>query len=43
MATTAALLYLHRNTVAYRIERIEQTTGPCLDDENDRFRLQLAM
>lgn len=42
-ATAAAEdLLCHRNTVVYRIKRIEQLTGRSLDDPRDRLLLSLA-
>jgi len=43
LSKTAELLFLHRNTVSYRLQRIEELSGLHLDDEEDRFRLQLAL
>lgn len=43
LSKTAEALFLHRNTVSYRLQRIEEITGLHLDDEEDRFRLQLAL
>jgi len=43
LSKTAESLYLHRNTVSYRLQRIEELTGLQLDDEDDRFQLQLAL
>jgi purine catabolism regulator len=43
LSKTAERLYLHRNTVSYRLQRIEEITGLNLDDEDDRFQLQLAL
>lgn len=40
---TADTLYLHRNTLAYRIERIEDISGLSLHDPDDRLCLQLAL
>ncbi len=40
---TADALYLHRNTLAYRIRQIEQLTGYDLNDPEVIFRLQLAI
>jgi PucR family transcriptional regulator, purine catabolism regulatory protein len=40
---TAETLFLHRNTLAYRLRRVEQTTGLRLKDMEDSFRLQLAL
>ncbi|MGL5693115.1 MAG: PucR family transcriptional regulator, partial [Peptostreptococcaceae bacterium] len=42
--TEAALnLYLHRNTLAYRIKKIEQITGYSLSDYENLFQLELAL
>ena len=43
LSRTAEILFLHRNTVSYRQQRIEELSGLHLDDEEDRFRLQLAL
>jgi purine catabolism regulator len=43
LSKTAEVLFLHRNTVSYRLQRVEEITGLRLDDEEDRFRLQLAL
>jgi purine catabolism regulator len=43
LSRTADILFLHRNTVSYRLQRIEELSGLHLDDEEDRFRLQLAL
>lgn len=40
---TAETLYLHRNTLAYRIRQIEQLTGYCLNDPQTLFQVQLAV
>lgn len=40
---TAEELYLHRNTLTYRIRQIEQLTGYDLNDPEVLFRLQLAL
>ncbi|XCP85044.1 PucR family transcriptional regulator ligand-binding domain-containing protein [Roseburia hominis] len=40
---TADILYLHRNTLAYRIRQIEQLTGMDLNDPQVLFQLQLAI
>ena len=40
---TADALFLHRNSLAYRLRRIAEVTGYNLDDIEDRFRLQLAL
>jgi sugar diacid utilization regulator/putative methionine-R-sulfoxide reductase with GAF domain len=39
---TAELLCIHHRTVSYRLARIGELTGLCLDDQEDRFRVQLA-
>ncbi|MFC4941910.1 helix-turn-helix domain-containing protein [Pseudonocardia sp. GCM10023141] len=39
---TAALLCIHHRTVSYRIQRMTDLTGLRLDDQEDRFRIQLA-
>ncbi len=43
LQATADALYLHRNSLAYRLRRIEEVCGIDLDDIEDRFRLQLAL
>lgn len=40
---TAETLFLHRNTLAYRIRRIEQLTGADLNDPDVLFQVNLAM
>lgn len=39
----ADALFLHRNTLAYRLERIEEIAGVDLRDADDRLCLQLAL
>ena len=39
---TAELLCMHHRTVSYRLQRIADLTGLRLDDQEDRFRVQLA-
>src|SRR5439155_10764587 len=39
----AEALFLHRNSLAYRLRRISEITGLVLDNLEDRFRLQLAL
>ncbi len=39
----ADALFLHRNTLAYRLERIEDISGLSLHDPEDRLCLQLAL
>lgn len=40
---TAKALFVHRNTLSYRLEKLERITGRKLDDYNDLFDLQLAV
>jgi purine catabolism regulator len=42
-ARAAELLHLHRNTLLYRLERIESLTGRDLTDAETRLSLQLAL
>jgi len=42
-ARAAELLHLHRNTLLYRLERVEALTGHDLDDSDTRLSLQLAL
>ncbi|MHC1561016.1 PucR family transcriptional regulator [Actinomycetospora sp. C-140] len=39
----AGVLYCHRNTVMYRLARLESLTGRCLSDARDRLLLALAL
>lgn len=43
LGAAAEALYLHRNSLAYRLRRIAELTGLNLDNLEDRFRLQLAL
>jgi purine catabolism regulator len=43
VSQTANRLYLHRDSLLYRLERIAEITGLDLDDADDRFSLQLAL
>ncbi|MBI2939576.1 MAG: helix-turn-helix domain-containing protein [Chloroflexi bacterium] len=43
LKATADALYLHRNSLSYRLRRISEVTGYNLDDLEARFRLQLAL
>lgn len=43
ISQTAARLHVHRNTLAYRLERIQAITRLDLDDPEARFALQLAL
>jgi len=40
---TANALYIHRNTLLYRLERIQEITGLDLDDPETRLALQLTL
>lgn len=40
---TAAAVYIHINSLKYRLSRIEQLTGLDLSDEEDRFQCQLTL
>ena len=42
IARTTERLYVHRNTVKYRIKRIQELLGRDLHDINVKFNLQLA-
>jgi hypothetical protein len=42
MEAAAAALFIHRNTLKYRLGRIAQITGNDLGDPDDRFSLDLA-
>jgi len=39
---TAESMCVHDRTVSYRLARVNELTGLCLDDQEDRFRVQLA-
>jgi purine catabolism regulator len=43
LSKTAEVLFVHRNTLMYRLKRIEELTGATLDDPETRFDLQLAL
>jgi purine catabolism regulator len=43
LAEAAAALGVHRNTIAYRVHRIEESTGWSLADPELRFPLALAL
>jgi purine catabolism regulator len=43
LSQTAVRLHIHRNTLAYRLERIAAITRMDLDDPDARFSLQLAL
>lgn len=40
---TAKELFVHKNSVIYRVKRIEEITGLDLSDPEDRFNLQLGL
>lgn len=40
---TAESLYVHKNSVVYRLNKIEQMTGLDLNNSTDKFNLQLAL
>ncbi len=42
LEATAAKLYVHRNTLKYRLTRVGELTGWDLDDPEQRFHLNLA-
>jgi DNA-binding PucR family transcriptional regulator len=39
----ADLLFLHRNSLLYRLERVRELTGLDLKDHRNRFALQLGL
>lgn len=43
LARTAEALHLHRNSLAYRLRRIQEVSNVSLDDAESGFRLQLAL
>jgi purine catabolism regulator len=43
VSQAAESLYLHRNSLLHRLERIREISGLDLDDADDRFSLQLAL
>ena len=43
LSKTAEILFVHRNTLMYRLKRIEDLTGMSLDDPETRFDIQLAL
>ncbi|MCD6290218.1 MAG: helix-turn-helix domain-containing protein [Anaerolineae bacterium] len=43
LSRTAEVMYVHRNTLVYRLERIAAILGIDLDDAETRLRLQLAL
>ena len=43
ISQTAEMLYIHRNTLLYRLDRIQELTGQDLNNAHDRLALQLAL
>lgn len=43
ISQTAEALYIHRNTLLYRLERIQELTGQSLDEADMRLALHLAL
>jgi purine catabolism regulator len=43
ISQTAEALFIHRNTLLYRLERIQELTGHDLDQTNTRLALHLAL
>jgi len=43
VSQTAEALYLHRNSLLYRLERIAEISSMDINDADDRFALQLAL
>ena len=43
MTKTASMLYLHRNSLAYRIKKIEDILGIAIDQQQDVLRIQLSI
>lgn len=43
VSQTAEALYIHRNTLSYRLDRIQELTGQDLEDPDERLALQLAL
>ena len=43
ISQTAETLFIHRNTLLYRLDRIQALTGQKLDDPDERLALQLAL
>ena len=42
LAETAKRLYIHRNTVIYRLEKCEEIIGRSLKDPEETLRLRMA-
>ncbi|HYG57162.1 MAG TPA: helix-turn-helix domain-containing protein, partial [Symbiobacteriaceae bacterium] len=43
MDATAAALHVHRNTLRYRLRRLEEAIGMSLNQQETRFWLRLAL
>lgn len=43
VSQTAEALYIHRNTLSYRLDRIQELTGQDLENPDERLALQLAL
>lgn len=43
ISQTAERLFIHRNTLLYRLERIQELTGQNMDHADERLALQLAL
>ncbi|UCG23954.1 MAG: helix-turn-helix domain-containing protein [Chloroflexota bacterium] len=43
VSQTADALYVHRNTLSYRLDRIQDLTGQNLENPDERLALQLAL
>ncbi|QBD82759.1 PucR family transcriptional regulator [Ktedonosporobacter rubrisoli] len=43
MAVAARRLHLHYNSLRYRLQKIEELTGPFMDDAQQRMNLELAL
>lgn len=43
MAVTARRLHLHYNSLRYRLQKIEELTGPFMEDAHQRLNLELAL
>jgi DNA-binding PucR family transcriptional regulator len=41
VTSTADQLHVHKNTLRYRLRRIEEVSGVTLDDPEERFELML--
>jgi purine catabolism regulator len=43
VSQTAEALYIHRNTLSYRLDRIQELTGQDLENSDEKLALQLAL